>query len=57
MLCFGGVGQSVGGSEDKVIGRRCEERRCRSCDGEDCRREKTYAFFAQLNMIAGCDLK
>lgn len=57
MLCFGGVGQSVGGSEDKVMGRRYEEERCRSCDGEDCRREKTYAFFAQLNMIAGCDLK
>jgi len=47
MLCFGGVGQSVGA--DGMID---ERPRPRSYGGSDARGQATYAFFAQLNMIA-----
>jgi hypothetical protein len=47
MLCFGGVGQSVGA--DGMID---ERPRPRSCGWSDARGKVTYAFFAQLNMIA-----
>ena len=52
MLCFGGVGRSVGGNADKVMVDDVRRRRPCRCDGEDSGREDTYAFFAQLNMIA-----
>ena len=53
MLWFGGVGQSVGGTADNVMVNDAKGRKePRSCDGEESRQQGTYAFFAQLNMIA-----
>ena len=56
MLCFGGVGQSVGGNADKVMADDVGEKRQRLV-AMVSRRKYTYAFFAQLNMIAECDCK
>ena len=45
----GSVSQSVGGFVDNVM---VDEAAPRSSHREDIRSEETYAFFAQLNMIA-----
>lgn len=55
MLCFGGVGQSVGGNADKVMVDDAGEKQ--RLVAVMSRRKYTYAFFAQLNMIAECDCK